>query len=85
MSLSNNRSVVVAYIDFHRAFDSISHVKSVFTNDNNILPDFPMRVNDCIDDIHVSPSIVLKTLKKLKVNSTAGPDRLPPVFSIKLH
>ena len=52
----------------------------MFTHDNNTLPDFPMRLNECIDDIHVSLSVVLKILKKLKVNSAAGPDRLPSVF-----
>ena len=29
VSLTNRRSVVVAYIDFHRAFDSISHIKLI--------------------------------------------------------
>ena len=71
---------VIFTSDWDKAAILNQYFESVFTNDNNILPDFPMRVNDCIDDIHVSPSIVLKILKKLKVNSAAGPDRLPPVF-----
>ena len=29
VSLTNRRSVMIAYIDFHRAFDSISHIKLI--------------------------------------------------------
>ena len=56
---------------------------SVFTKDNGNLPVFPMRLRDpspskC--DIAISPDIILKILSKLKVNSAAGPDGLPPML-----
>jgi hypothetical protein len=54
-----------------------------FVNDGNA-PQFPCRLpNDKtteISDIKISPQIVIKILKKLKTNSAAGPDNLPPIF-----
>ena len=56
------------------------YFETIFTLDNNILPDFPMRTDKSIDDINISPSIVHGILKKLRINSVAGPDGLPPFF-----
>ena len=38
--------------------------------------------DDCegISDIKISPQIIAKILKKIKINSAAGPDNLPPIF-----
>ena len=61
-----------------------SYFQSVFTKDNTILPDFPSRFPpnqpEVLDDIIITPAIILKILQKLKTNSAAGPDRLPPIF-----
>ena len=56
---------------------------SVFTKDDGNLPIFPRRLRDpshSKSDISISPDIILKILSKLKVNSAAGPDGLPPMF-----
>ena len=36
--------------------------------------------NETISDIHISPRDIVRIIKKLKLNSAAGPDRLPPIF-----
>ena len=63
-----------------------TYYSSVWTDDNGILPDFPRRVpNDTnIADIVFTSSNVLKQLKNLKVNSSAGPDGIKPIFIIIL-
>ena len=59
-----------------------SYFKSVFTQDDGSLPTFAPRLPDdaCISDIQISPDIIYRILKKLKTNSAAGPDGLPPIF-----
>ena len=59
-----------------------TYYSSVWTDDNGILPDFPRRVsNDTnIADIVFTSSNVLKQLNNLKVNSSAGPDGIKPIF-----
>ena len=59
-----------------------SYFKSVFTQDDGSLPTFAPRRSDdtCISDIQISPDIIYRILKKLKTNSAAGPDGLPPIF-----
>ena len=59
-----------------------SYFKSVFTKDNGSLSPFPSRLTneDFISDISTSPEIIFRILKKLKTNSAAGPDGLPPIF-----
>ena len=52
------------------------YFETIFTLDNNILPNFPMRTDKSIDDINISPSIVYSILKKLRINSAAGPGGL---------
>jgi len=76
---------VIFTSDWDKAAILNQYFESVFTNDNNILPDFPMRVNDCIDDIHVSPSIVLKISKNLKLILLLARIVCHQFFSIKLH
>ena len=33
-----------------------------------------------MSDVEITPDIILSILKKLKINSAAGPDGLPPIF-----
>ena len=57
---------------------------SIYTSDNyGILPHFPSRLPpkaEQIEDIPISPGLIYKILTKLKPNSAAGPDQLPPIF-----
>ena len=56
---------------------------SVFTLDDDSLPNFPSRLPDSaagICDISISTQIICKIIRKLEMNSAAGPDRLPPIF-----
>ena len=65
-----------------------TYFHSVFTVDNGILPNFPTRfitppspeLSSTISDVRISPNIVKCILGKLKTNSAAGPDRLPPIL-----
>ena len=62
-----------------------SYFKSVFIQDDGILPNFPSRFPPTttpieINDIKLSPSILNRIMSKLKTNSSAGPDSLPPIF-----
>ena len=59
-----------------------TYYSSVWTDDNGILPDFPRHVpNDTnIADIVFTSSNVLKQLMNLKVNSSALPDGIKPIF-----
>ena len=57
--------------------------KSAFTVDNGILPYFPSRLTSpdiTISDLHITPNVIKLILRKLKINSAAGPDGLPPIF-----
>ena len=59
------------------------YFESVFTIDNGSLPSFPYRLSGesvLKEDIEINPKIVEKILKKMKTNSSAGPDGLPPIF-----
>ena len=56
---------------------------SVFISDNGILPHFPSRFKfypQNLNDVTFDIPDIIKILKKLKTNSAAGPDNLPPVF-----
>ena len=66
--------------DFGKATISNQYFESVFIEDNGSLPDFPFRTRESISDVNISPSIVLRTLRKLKGNAAAGPDGLPPIL-----
>ena len=60
-----------------------TYLHSIFTLDDGTLPAFPRRVPDTspdICDIQITQSIILKIISKLKSNSAAGPDGLPPIF-----
>ena len=60
-----------------------NYFQSVFTIDNGLLPTIPSRIPSTspgISDVTISPEIVFRLLSKLKINSAAGPDRLPPIF-----
>ena len=57
------------------------YFESVFTKDDGIVPPFPSRIppnNPGISDVTITPHIINKILIKLKTNSAAGPDCLPP-------
>ena len=57
--------------------------KSAFTVDNGILPNFPSRLTSpdiTISDLYITPKLIKLILRKLKINSAAGPDGLPPIF-----
>ena len=59
------------------------YFESVFTVDNGSMPAFPSRISagtPAKEDIKIQPEIIEKILHKLKINSSAGPDRLPPIF-----
>ena len=57
------------------------YFRSVFTLDNGVLPQFPLRSPEAeINDIRISETIVRRILSKLKTNSAPGPDRIPPIF-----
>jgi hypothetical protein len=56
---------------------------SVFISDNGILPHFPSRFKftpQNLNDVTFDIPDIIKILKKLKTNSAAGPDNLPPIF-----
>ena len=56
---------------------------SVFTTDDNLLPDFPSRLPESaagLNDISFTTKTISKITRKLKINSAAGPDGLPPIF-----
>ena len=57
---------------------------SVFISDNGILPQFPSRFKTQnlpnLNDITFDTPDIIKILNKLKTNSAAGPDDLPPIF-----
>ena len=59
-----------------------NYFQSVFTQDIGTSPSFPSRLPDNIhiSDINTSPQTIYRILKKLKTNSAAGPDGLPPIF-----
>ena len=59
------------------------YFESIFTSDDGSQPYFPIRSkteSDEICDVRISPQIVAKVLRKLKTNSSAGPDCLSPIF-----
>ena len=59
------------------------YFSSVYTIDNGVTPVFPSRLppnTKGINDIPISTALIYKILKKLKTNSAAGPDNLPPIF-----
>ncbi|MFZ2538164.1 MAG: hypothetical protein WAX04_04615, partial [Oscillospiraceae bacterium] len=65
------------------------YFNSVFINDDGTLPNFPSRFpsgpdtpapKPTIDDIDVTPNKIENFFAKLKSNSAAGPDALPPIL-----
>ena len=54
------------------------YFSSVFTNDNNLLPEFNRRcdVDVSMENIVFDPNLVFKRLKRLNKNSSPGPDGL---------
>ena len=62
-----------------------SYFESVFIKDDGNLPNFFSRLPSAnppieLNDIHISPAILQRAMDKLKTNSAAGPDSLPPIF-----
>ena len=62
---------------------SINNFQTIFTVDNGFMPNSPTRTtdeSDGISDVRINPQNITTILKKLKTNSAAGPDFLPPIF-----
>ena len=62
------------------------YFNSVFTKDDGSLPNFPKRIPDSatgICDVFITPTIISNLIQKLRTNSAAGPDGLPPIFFSK--
>ena len=59
---------------------------SVCTQDNGVLPGFPVRVaeGECIDHIVFNRTNVHWAINKLKANMASGADNIPPVCIKKL-
>ena len=55
---------------------------SAFTEDDGLVPPFPLRVpvDSGLNFVPFSSNDVFKRLSNLKAKSAAGPDDLPPVF-----
>ena len=69
--------------DLEKATILNEYFQSAFTIDNGLMPNFPSRVtpeNHKFDDIEINPTIVQRTMLKLKRSLSAGPDNLPPLF-----
>ena len=69
--------------DLDRANLLNDYFQSIFTLDNGIIPQFLSRIdsmNKGISDIDITPEITFQILKKLKTNTAAGPDGLPPIL-----
>ena len=78
-----NSSNVLITSDLDRANLLNEYFQSVFTSDNGSNPNFTPRIqptNNGISDIEITPAITCRVLVKLKTNSAAGPDGLPPIF-----
>ena len=65
-------------VDQAEAFNK--YFSSVFTLDNQILPNFEPRTDRILGNITFNPTIVCKILKGLKQDSSPGPDNIPPIF-----
>ena len=60
-----------------------AYFESVFTVDDGVLPTFSHRLpssNSRICDININPELIFKVIHRLRINSSAGPDGLPPIF-----
>ena len=44
---------------------------------DHILPEFPPRCNNILDDVHITPSKVSKIISQLDVSTASGPDHIP--------
>lgn len=53
---------------------------SVFTVDNNVLPDFPMQTLQSLNTVTISETIVLKAIQKLPNKASSGPDGIPSML-----
>ena len=72
------------YSDLDKANLLNGFFESIFIQDNGVLPSFPSRFPDTnhhsLSDIQITPHTLHSILKKLKSNSAAGPDGLPPIL-----
>ena len=79
--LDQNGNLLTSDIDRSSLLNT--YFESIFIHDNGSTPSFPSRIPpNCsgINDIHITPVLITRILGKLKTNSAAGPDRLPPIF-----
>lgn len=72
--------------DKEKAEELSSYFASVFTKElDGPLPDPPVYdIRNRIQDINITEEVVCKKLKKLDINKSYGPDRVPPVVLQKL-
>ena len=56
------------------------YLVSVFSTDDGVLPNFPIRTNKTIENIQFTHLNVLSALKKVSNSFSSGPDRLPAIF-----
>ena len=72
------------FSDIEKANLLNDYFQSVFTQDDGSLPQFTKRtLSPDICDVNITPTIVSKIIHKLKTNSAAGPDGLPPIFFLR--
>ena len=81
--LVNDQGILISS-DIERAELLNDYFVSVFTCDNGIVPPFESRFPaddpQFLEDIEISPGIVGRALGRMKMNASAGPDKIPPIF-----
>ena len=81
---SSDSSNNFIFSDIEKANLLNDYFRSVFTQDDGSLPQFPKRSHSSdICDIDITPTSIRKIVHKVNINSSAGPDGLPPVVFLK--
>ena len=62
-----------------------AYFKSVYTNDNGILPNFINQTNVCLSNITFDVFDIDKRLASLPLKYSCGPDGIPTAFLKSLH
>ena len=70
----------LATSDYEKACLFSDYFSSVFTQDDNILPDFNPNCNSNLNSFNCSVRDVIKTIRRLKNNSAPGIDNYTPFF-----
>jgi len=58
------------------------YFSSINTVNNNVMPDFAVgrRDSNKLEDVHFTPSILVKVCKKIRPKLTTDPDGYPPIL-----